>query len=61
MKIEIISGPDEHGKYVYWKEWYDEHPASCLVCGANPDKQCGHYGPGMKGQIFVGHIKEARP
>ena len=53
MKIEIISGPDILGRFVYWKKWEDTQPAYCLSCGADPTRKCECYGKTTeRAQIF---------
>jgi hypothetical protein len=57
VAIEIISGPDNSGRYTYATHWYDPTPPYCGVCGADPSENCGHYGPRTRGQVRFGKIK----
>ena len=57
IAIEIISGPDNRGRYAYATHWYDPTPPYCGVCGADPSRNCGHYGPRTRGQIFRSTLK----
>lgn len=57
MAIEIVSGPDNLGRYIYFAHWYDPNPPYGCVCGADPSKNCGHYGPCTRGQIFNAKLK----
>jgi hypothetical protein len=52
-RIEIISGPDSHDRYVYWKKWNVENPAYCLTCGECATRKCACYNNKKeRGQIF---------
>jgi len=44
MEIEIVSGPDNYGRYRYWKKWRDSNPACCLTCGSGQEQGCECYG-----------------
>lgn len=57
IAIEIISGPDNHSRYTYAIHWYDPNPPYCGICGADPSRNCGHYGPRTRGQVRFGKIK----
>jgi hypothetical protein len=58
--IDIHSGPDKDGKYLYTKTWIDPSPAGCSSCGAEMNYatgepvclKCGATGPQTKGQVF---------
>ena len=57
IAIQIFSGPDQMGRYVYFAHRYDPTPPYCGVCGADPSRNCGHYGPRTRGQVFNAKLK----
>jgi hypothetical protein len=55
MKIEIHSGPDSLGRYLYTKRWEVENHPYCLTCGASPDSNCSCFNTRRdRAQVFHG-------
>jgi hypothetical protein len=61
IRLEIHSGPDDWGRYVFTRHWDTDSPPYCSDCGSNVSisdgliacSKCGAAGPTMhRTQVF---------
>ena len=59
VSIEVLSGPDQQGRYSYLKRWNDASKPFCAVCGRCANRKCPHHGTpeyGRCAQMFFGPL-----